>query len=227
MSLGSRSGVNWTRRTEQSTERASAFASIVLPTPGTSSISRCPSASSTVRASRTTEGLPSITDSTASRILFAMCASPSSPGPAPRLPMRGAGQGGMPGVGLHGRLAVRAYCHQTLLSRSNRQYVVGTPTAMFMGNASPLCSTGRTAALRRQGRRAPPGGARPGLHSAPPRSPRTRRNAGNDPWARFRAVRHAHRRPPGPTPHHPLTCGFIRRIRPWTMFFLLTVGKSG
>ena len=40
MSLGSRSGVNCTRRTELSTERASALASIVLPTPGTSSISR-------------------------------------------------------------------------------------------------------------------------------------------------------------------------------------------
>ena len=33
-SLGSRSGVNWMRRTVQSIERASALASIVLPTPG-------------------------------------------------------------------------------------------------------------------------------------------------------------------------------------------------
>jgi hypothetical protein len=40
MSLGSRSGVNWIRRTEQSMLRARAFASMVLPTPGTSSISR-------------------------------------------------------------------------------------------------------------------------------------------------------------------------------------------
>ena len=47
-SEGSRSGVNWMRRTVQSMERASALASIVLPTPGTSSISRWPSASSTV-----------------------------------------------------------------------------------------------------------------------------------------------------------------------------------
>ena len=39
-SEGSRSGVNWMRRTEQSMLRASALASIVLPTPGTSSISR-------------------------------------------------------------------------------------------------------------------------------------------------------------------------------------------
>ena len=33
-SLGSRSGVNWTRRTVQSMERARALLSIVLPTPG-------------------------------------------------------------------------------------------------------------------------------------------------------------------------------------------------
>src|SRR5919199_6333396 len=41
---GSRSGVNWRRENEQSTERASAFASIVLPTPGKSSMISCPSA---------------------------------------------------------------------------------------------------------------------------------------------------------------------------------------
>src|SRR5512132_2100668 len=50
MSLGSRSGVNCTRRTEQSIERARVLASMVLPTPGTSSSRRCPSASSTVMA---------------------------------------------------------------------------------------------------------------------------------------------------------------------------------
>ena len=78
-SLGSRSGVNWMRRTEQSSERASALASIVLPTPGTSSMSRWPSASSTVSASRTTSGLPSITDSTAARIRAADTPSSSTP----------------------------------------------------------------------------------------------------------------------------------------------------
>ena len=57
MSEGSRSGVNWMRRTVQSIDRASALASIVLPTPGTSSMSRWPSASSTVSASRTTSPL--------------------------------------------------------------------------------------------------------------------------------------------------------------------------
>src|SRR6266516_7471693 len=51
------------RRTEQSMDRASALASLVLPTPGTSSMSRCPSASMTARASRTVAVLPSITRS--------------------------------------------------------------------------------------------------------------------------------------------------------------------
>ena len=69
MSLGSRSGVNWTRRTEQSIERASALANLVLPTPGTSSISRCPSASSTVTPSLIASCLPSITCSMLAAIL--------------------------------------------------------------------------------------------------------------------------------------------------------------
>src|SRR4051812_7417747 len=41
---GSRSGVNWSREKSQSSERASAFASIVFPTPGKSSMIRWPSA---------------------------------------------------------------------------------------------------------------------------------------------------------------------------------------
>ena len=41
-SLGSRSGVNWMRLKLQPIERAMDFASIVLPTPGTSSISTWP-----------------------------------------------------------------------------------------------------------------------------------------------------------------------------------------
>jgi hypothetical protein len=49
------------RLTVQSMERARALASIVLPTPGTSSISRWPSASSTVIEVRTTSDFPSIT----------------------------------------------------------------------------------------------------------------------------------------------------------------------
>src|SRR5580765_4453531 len=43
MSVGSRSGVNWMRENVQSSDRASAFASIVLPTPGKSSMIRWPS----------------------------------------------------------------------------------------------------------------------------------------------------------------------------------------
>ena len=45
MSDGSRSGVNCTRFHEQSMEAAMALARLVLPTPGTSSMRRWPSAS--------------------------------------------------------------------------------------------------------------------------------------------------------------------------------------
>ena len=64
---GSRSGVNWMRRTEQSMVRARVLLSIVLPTPGTSSMRRWPSASSTTTASRATSGLPSMTFSMPAR----------------------------------------------------------------------------------------------------------------------------------------------------------------
>ena len=57
-SLGIRSGVNCTRLTVESTVLASDFASTVLPVPGTSSISRWPSASTAMIASRMTSGLP-------------------------------------------------------------------------------------------------------------------------------------------------------------------------
>src|SRR6266403_4906137 len=52
-SEGRRSGVNCIRENEQSSDRASAFASIVFPTPGKSSMIRCPSATrhSTTRRS--------------------------------------------------------------------------------------------------------------------------------------------------------------------------------
>src|SRR2546423_9970631 len=49
---GSKSGVNWMREKEQSTDRASAFASIVFPTPGKSSMIRCPSATRQSTTSR-------------------------------------------------------------------------------------------------------------------------------------------------------------------------------
>src|SRR4051812_6953830 len=49
---GRRSGVNWSREKEQSIERASAFASIVFPTPGKSSMIRWPSATRQSTTSR-------------------------------------------------------------------------------------------------------------------------------------------------------------------------------
>src|ERR1700729_4053544 len=57
---------------------ASALASNVLPTPGTSSMSTCPSASSTVIASLIASGLPEITVSTAALTRWATGTSSSS-----------------------------------------------------------------------------------------------------------------------------------------------------
>src|SRR5690606_507882 len=59
---GSRSGVNWMRRHAPATLAAMARASVVLPTPGTSSTSMCPGANNAVTASRTRSGLPSTTE---------------------------------------------------------------------------------------------------------------------------------------------------------------------
>ncbi len=79
-SLGSRSGVNWMRLTVQSTDRASALASMVLPTPGTSSMSRCPSASSTVREAVIASRLPAMTVST-------FCTMPAAREPTSSMPI--------------------------------------------------------------------------------------------------------------------------------------------
>ena len=65
-SEGSRSGVNWIRCHCRSSEVASALARLVLPTPGTSSMRRCPSATRHTRASRTASSLPWMTRSTLS-----------------------------------------------------------------------------------------------------------------------------------------------------------------
>ena len=62
-SEGRRSGVNWMRRHVPPTERAIAFASDVLPTPGTSSMSRWPSAKRHTSARWIARRLPRITDS--------------------------------------------------------------------------------------------------------------------------------------------------------------------
>src|SRR5438067_5545382 len=51
---GRRSGVNWSRENVTSSERASAFASIVFPTPGKSSTIRCPCAIRQRTTSRST-----------------------------------------------------------------------------------------------------------------------------------------------------------------------------
>src|SRR5690606_6736403 len=59
MSEGSRSAVNWLRWNSRPRVAAMARASVVLPRPGRSSISRWPPASRVVKASRTSRGLPS------------------------------------------------------------------------------------------------------------------------------------------------------------------------
>ena len=61
MSEGVMSGVNWMRLKEQSSERARALASVVLPTPGTSSISTWPRHSTAIIISSTALSLPTIT----------------------------------------------------------------------------------------------------------------------------------------------------------------------
>ena len=60
-SLGSMSLVNWMRWKPLSRLWASVWARVVLPTPGTSSISRCPRASRHTTAKRSTSALPRIT----------------------------------------------------------------------------------------------------------------------------------------------------------------------
>jgi hypothetical protein len=73
------------RQPVASTALASARASWVLPTPGTSSIKRWPSASRTVSAVEMAPSLPSITVATASRMPLARCWTSASDiaGPEP------------------------------------------------------------------------------------------------------------------------------------------------
>src|SRR6266540_5087997 len=63
-SVGSRSGVNWTRFQLQSIDAAMALARLVLPTPGTSSMSRWPSASRQMTARSIDSFLPCTTRAT-------------------------------------------------------------------------------------------------------------------------------------------------------------------
>src|ERR687893_1311091 len=96
------------RRTVASTEAASALASVVLPTPGTSSIRRWPSASSTTSASRTTSSLPWTTRPMLAAIP-APTAATSTDGPAAPSAVRVASVTSPPYVagGLCGRPAPR------------------------------------------------------------------------------------------------------------------------
>src|SRR5437870_952499 len=83
MSPGSRSLVNWTRANERSSDRASACASVVLPTPGTSSRSTCPPAARPASASSTISCLPlrarAMFPSSAEAIRRASCAVSGAP----------------------------------------------------------------------------------------------------------------------------------------------------
>src|ERR1700687_3221273 len=72
-SEGSRSGVNWRRSKEQPRERASDLASIVLPTPGTSSIRMWPRLSSAMAQSSISALLP-----TSTRLTFSAIRAPGA-----------------------------------------------------------------------------------------------------------------------------------------------------
>src|SRR4051812_44566844 len=69
MSDGNRSLVNWIRRNVPPSAAASARASVVLPTPGMSSISRWPRDSRVTIAARIASGLPRTTVATVSSSL--------------------------------------------------------------------------------------------------------------------------------------------------------------
>ncbi len=75
MSDGSRSGVNWTREKEQSSERASALASIVFPTPGKSSMIRWPSLIRQRTHRRSVSSGACTTRPRLSRMAWAVCAA--------------------------------------------------------------------------------------------------------------------------------------------------------
>ena len=67
MSEGITSGVNWMRLKLQPMEREIALASVVLPMPGTSSISKCPSESSATSTRSITSLWPTMTRAMFSR----------------------------------------------------------------------------------------------------------------------------------------------------------------
>src|SRR5215470_12875756 len=85
MSDGNRSLVNWIRRNVPPSAAASARASVVLPTPGMSSISRWPRDSRVTIAARIASGLPRTTVATASSSLRTAPMSVDDMGARPRL----------------------------------------------------------------------------------------------------------------------------------------------
>ena len=82
-SLGSRSGVNWMREKVPPMEAAMERASIVLPTPGTSSTRMCPSAMRAASAISITSLLPTMTVATLSAIRCATAAASRMAGATP------------------------------------------------------------------------------------------------------------------------------------------------
>ena len=74
-SVGSRSGVHWMRLNEQPTLRASARASMVLATPGTSSSNTCPPQNQETNDSTICRRLPTMTFSTLAMIFLAVAAT--------------------------------------------------------------------------------------------------------------------------------------------------------
>src|SRR4051794_22300369 len=74
-----RSAVNCPRENCRPKARARACARVVLPTPGTSSISRCPPASRQATQSRTCAGFPTITVLSWSRSVLSCCRASMKP----------------------------------------------------------------------------------------------------------------------------------------------------
>ena len=84
MSTGSRSGVNWMRPKLTATLRASALPRLVLPTPGTSSISTWPPDTNASMSKSTTSDLPFTASSIFSRMRVNCSSKRAMSGPAYR-----------------------------------------------------------------------------------------------------------------------------------------------
>ena len=166
--------MNWIRRTEQSMLRASDLASIVLPTPGTSSISRWPSASSTVIAELMTSGLPSMTRLMLPRTFSTTLprvsrSAPCEAGPATSRPSRRSGRRSATRRPVQGRTRSAGRDRSCSTTYAERGCLVLTPgVTVWLRFAPPECSASGphptpvgTSAPRRPQRPASP-------HPAPP-----------------------------------------------------------